>query len=424
MQAVIIAGGLATRLRPLTEKIPKVLLELAGRPFLDHQLEWLARRGVTKVVLCLGHLAEQVQAFAGDGTRWGLELRYSLDGPTQLGTAGAVRLACDRGLLDERFLVTWGDSFLPIDPRGVFERFVRSGLPALMTVYENQGRLDASNAELDGLYARYDKKQGGALGYRAIDYGLLAFERRIFEERVPQGVPFDLAAVCHALSRRAELAGDEAYLRFFEIGSHQGLAEAQAFFEAGGPPKGLVVLDRDGVLDAMIPLPGGAEDSPQSLDQISMLPGAALAVRMLHDAGYTLAIATNQPAAAKGKTPRATLEAVHAKVLDETQALGGRIASSHICWHRHEDGCDCRKPKPGLPLEALARWPNVDRADAWMIGDRATDVAAAQGAGLRTAKLGADAGAEWTGPSLEAFARWLLGRKGLVEPRSPSPSVS
>lgn len=412
LQCVIIAGGLATRLRPLTEKIPKVLLEVGGRPFLDHQLTWLARRGVTDVVLCLGYLGEQVEAFAGDGSRWGLSVRYSHDGATPLGTAGAVRQALDRGLLGPRFLLTWGDSFLPIDPRGVFERFERSGLPALMTVFRNEGRLDQSNATLEGPLARYDKKGGAAKGYRAIDYGLMAFRREVFERLVPPGAPKDLAAVCGALSDAGELAGDEAHLRFFEIGSHAGLAEADAFFSRGGPPRGLLVLDRDGVLDAMIPDGKGGEDSPQHPDQVQILDGAPLALRLLHDAGYTLTLATNQPAAAKGKTPRAQLEAVHARVLELTQAQGGLIASSHICWHRHEDGCACRKPRPGLVLEALAAWPGLDLSDSWMVGDRPTDVQAGKAAGLRTAKLGAEAQADWTGTSLESFARFLLTTRG------------
>ena len=127
MQCVILAGGLATRMRPLTETIPKALLPVAGRPFLDHQLEWLAGHGVSDVVLCVGYRADAIQAHAGDGARYGLHIRYVDEAERLRGTAGALRLALDEGALEESFLVTYGDSFLPIDFEAVFAAFVASG---------------------------------------------------------------------------------------------------------------------------------------------------------------------------------------------------------------------------------------------------------------------------------------------------------
>jgi NDP-sugar pyrophosphorylase family protein len=234
---VILAGGLATRMRPLTEKIPKALLPVAGRPFLDHQLEWLAGHGVSDVVLCVGYRADAIQAHAGDGARYGLRIRYVDEADRLRGTAGALRLALDEGALEESFLVTYGDSFLPIDFAAVFAAFVASGKPALMTVFLNHGRYDTSNAIFEGnLVTLYDKKRETrpATDFAYIDYGLTALSRRVIAEAIPSGAVADLATLFHALSVRGELAGLEIPDRFYEIGSPAGLEDLERWLQRGG----------------------------------------------------------------------------------------------------------------------------------------------------------------------------------------------
>src|SRR6187455_2302673 len=156
MPAVILAGGLATRLRPLTEKIPKALIEVAGHPFLWHQIQLLKSKGIRHIVLSVGYLGEQIQTLYGDGSQLGVRLEYSFDGPVLLGTAGAIRNALI--LLPERFFVLYGDSYLTCDYRAVESSFRESDLPGLMTVYRNDGLFDSSNVEYDGSrILRYDK---------------------------------------------------------------------------------------------------------------------------------------------------------------------------------------------------------------------------------------------------------------------------
>jgi NDP-sugar pyrophosphorylase family protein len=228
MQCLILAGGLATRMRPLTETIPKALIPIAGRPFIDHQLAWLAAHGVTDVVLSVGYLGEALSAHVGDGAAFGLRVRTVDEGPNLRGTAGAVRLAFDQGALEERFLVTYGDSFLPIDFSAVFDAFAASGAPALMTVFRNQGRWDTSNVIFDGrMVSLYDKQRRTrpAEEFAFIDYGLSALERRIVAAEIPAGAKADLADLFHALSQRGELAGYESAERFYEIGSPAGLED-------------------------------------------------------------------------------------------------------------------------------------------------------------------------------------------------------
>ncbi len=221
----ILAGGLATRLRPITEKIPKVLVSVAGRPFLTHQLELLKRQGITRAVLCLGHLGEMVREQFGDGSAHGVRLEYSFDGPVLLGTGGALKQALP--LLGEKFFVLYGDSYLPIDFAPVADCFERSGRLGLMTVYHNEGRYDTSNVVFaDGAIQVYDKKSR-LPEMQHIDYGLSLFRAAALDEYAP-GVKFDLADLMHRLVARRELAGYEVAERFYEIGSHAGLEELEA----------------------------------------------------------------------------------------------------------------------------------------------------------------------------------------------------
>jgi NDP-sugar pyrophosphorylase family protein len=237
VQCLILAGGLATRMRPLTETIPKAMIPVEGRPFIDHQLAWLAAHGVTDVVLSVGYLGAAIEAHVGDGAPHGLRARVVDEGPNLRGTAGAVRLAFDEGVLEERFLLTYGDSFLPIDFAAVFRHFEASGAPALMTVYRNQGRWDTSNVIFDGrMVTLYDKQRQTRPpeDFAFIDYGLSALTRKAVEQGIPAGQKADLADLFHGLSLRGELAGWESPERFYEIGSPTGLTDFSAWVRARG----------------------------------------------------------------------------------------------------------------------------------------------------------------------------------------------
>jgi NDP-sugar pyrophosphorylase family protein len=225
----ILAGGLATRLRPLTEKIPKVLLPVAGKPFLAHQLELLRSQGIRRVVLCLGFLGEMVVKEFGDGRTHDVALDYSFDGPKLLGTGGALRQALPK--LGEKFFVLYGDSYLTTPFAPIAEFFERSGRRGLMTVYRNQGLYDTSNVVFrGGQIVIYDKKVR-LPEMLHIDYGLSLFRASVFEER-PVGEAFDLADVMLQLVAKNDLAGFEVPERFYEIGSHAGLSELEALLAA------------------------------------------------------------------------------------------------------------------------------------------------------------------------------------------------
>jgi len=222
LSVVILAGGLATRLRPITEKIPKSLVEVAGQPFLAHQLALLRNNQVTKVILCVGYLGEMIERAFGDGSEHGVNILYSYDGPELVGTGGAVRKALP--MLPQSFFVLYGDSYLPINYQAVAEAYAGCGRPALMTVFANEDVWDKSNVRFeDGELMLYSKTRHIPEMHH-IDYGLSVCSRGLFENAAGESA-FDLATLFERLSEKRQLAGFEVHQRFYEIGSHQGLQE-------------------------------------------------------------------------------------------------------------------------------------------------------------------------------------------------------
>jgi NDP-sugar pyrophosphorylase family protein len=228
----ILAGGLGTRMGERVREVPKPLLEVAGAPFLDHQLRLLAHHGARRVVLCVGYLGELIERELGS-SRHGIAIAYSYDGPGLDGTLGAIRRA--RPLLGERFLVLYGDTYLRIDYRAVAESWLAGGHPAVMTVLRNEGRWDVSNAVLrDGMVEGYDKANPTP-EMHWIDYGLGGLSDRALA--VAREGERDLSGLYRLLAERGELMGFEATERFYEIGSPAALAETDAFLRGLGTVK-------------------------------------------------------------------------------------------------------------------------------------------------------------------------------------------
>jgi MurNAc alpha-1-phosphate uridylyltransferase len=223
----ILAGGLATRLRPITKTIPKALVDVAGKPFIVRQLGYLRQQGISQVVLCVGYLGDLIRKVVGGGDSFGLEVSYSEDGPTLLGTGGAIKKAVS--LLGDDFFVLYGDSFLPVNFSLVQRAYEASGQPGLMTVLRNQNKWDKSNALfVHGRPLEYNKRAPRAeMDY--IDYGLGVISASALERR-PVDQMFDLADVYQDLSLRGKLAGLEVHERFYEIGSRAGLQETKDYF--------------------------------------------------------------------------------------------------------------------------------------------------------------------------------------------------
>jgi NDP-sugar pyrophosphorylase family protein len=240
MQCVVLAGGLGTRMRRLTEVVPKALIPVLGRPFAERQMDWLAGQGVTDVVYSIGYRGEMIRAALGDGSRWGVAIRYVDEGNELRGTAGALRLAADQGVLDPAFLVLYGDSFLSVDLASVWRAFLGCGRAALMTVFRNDGRWDRSNVIFHGdRVALYDKGASPSDELAFIDYGLSVLSRNTIETCIPPEGVADLAEVFHILSLEGQLGGLEVTEPFYEIGSEDGLRRLEAHLggSATSPPR-------------------------------------------------------------------------------------------------------------------------------------------------------------------------------------------
>jgi NDP-sugar pyrophosphorylase family protein len=230
LPVVILAGGLATRMRPRTENLPKALLPVNGRPFADIQLEWLSSLGVTDVVYSIAHLGDLIREHIGDGERFGLRVQYVPDGEHTLGTGGALRRVIDSGAVPERFGVINGDSFLTLDLPAIESSFAASGCPALMTVMRNRNRWDASNAIYSqGRVVVYDKSRPARWreAMEWIDYGFSVLDRCAITDFVASGQTSDISDILRSLSLAGQLAGFEVDARFYEIGSEQGLRDLE-----------------------------------------------------------------------------------------------------------------------------------------------------------------------------------------------------
>jgi N-acetyl-alpha-D-muramate 1-phosphate uridylyltransferase len=228
----ILAGGRATRLGPLVADRPKAMIAVAGRPFVDHQLALLQRKGVRQVVFCVGHLGDQIEAHVGDGSRYGLAVTYAYDGERLLGTGGAVRRALP--LLGQLFYVVYGDAYLDIDYASVLAHFLARPEPALMTIYHNGRRWDTSNVVFrDGRIVRYDKRRPDP-EMMYIDYGASLY-RAVALERIPPDEPYDLGDLTNELAAQGLLAGYEVTQRFYEVGSVAGIRDTEAYLLSRSP---------------------------------------------------------------------------------------------------------------------------------------------------------------------------------------------
>lgn len=234
MQVVILAGGLGTRLRSVAPDLPKSLVPVAGRPFVEHQFDLLRKNGLQDVLLCVGFHGDRVQKHVGDGSAFGMRVRYSYEDPAQLlGTGGALLNALPH--LREMFFVLYGDSYLPTDYQAVLRAFELSDRPAMMCVYRNEGQWDSSNVKVEGGTVVFYSKAAAVGEANYIDYGLSAYRKSVIQLYAGVTLPLDLGRMQEDLVRRGEVAAFDVKERFYEIGKPEGLAELEALL---GKPRG------------------------------------------------------------------------------------------------------------------------------------------------------------------------------------------
>jgi histidinol-phosphate phosphatase family protein len=368
-QAVILAGGRGTRMRPITNDRPKPMVPILGRPFLEYQIEQLREEGFQRILLLLGYLPQVVKSHFGDGRRWGVRIEYSVTEPDQLTSS---RVVAARDMIDPCFLLMYCDNYWPMQMSRLWTRFREAAKPALITVYGNKDGYSRGGVLLDeGHHVRIFDRLRVAPGLREVEISyaivtdialeLLPHEDMLFEE-----------AIYTPLAQQGRLAAYVTDHRYYSVGSLHRLPVTEAFFRRVPT----VILDRDGVLNVKPP----RAQYVRSWNEWQWLPGALRALRLLHEAGYRTIIASNQPGIGRGLMSGADLEAIHSRMKEDVVQAGGQIDAIYYCPHDWEAGCGCRKPKPGLLYQAQ-RELHLDLTRTPFVGDDERDAAAAAAAG-------------------------------------------
>jgi histidinol-phosphate phosphatase family protein len=368
-QAVILAGGRGERLRPWTDIQPKPMLEIHGKPFLEYQLELLRDQGITRVLLLLGYLAETVQDYFGNGSRWGLKIEYSVT-PVEDNTGRRLKHALP--LLDDCFLLLYCDNYWPMRLDKMWQHFLQTGARALLTVYANHDAYTRDTLQVDneGFIAVYDKlRQAPGLKGTEISYGI--FPKELVASLPDENVSFE-ETLYPVLARHHQLAAFVTHHRYYSVGSAQRLPLTEAFLAR----RQAIILDRDGVLNRKAP----RAEYVRRWDEFNWLPGAKDSLQKLRRAGYRVIVVSNQAGIARGAMTEADLLDIHRCMVREVSQSGGHIDAIYYCPHNWDDGCDCRKPKPGMLFQAQRDF-NLDLSRTPFVGDDERDGQAADAAG-------------------------------------------
>jgi D-glycero-D-manno-heptose 1,7-bisphosphate phosphatase len=365
----VLAGGRGERLRPLTDTIPKPMIEFHGRPFLEYLIEMLREQGFEEVLLLLGYLPEPIQAYFGDGSRFGIRIEYAVTKPDDL-TAARVLDARDR--LDPTFLMLYCDNYWPLQMDRLWARYEEAAAPALVTIYRNADGYSRDNVRVDddGFITEYDRSRTSP-GLRGVEIGYAILQRDLLD-RLPDGSSQIEEGLYPALAREHRLAAFVTDHRYYSVGSLERLPVTERFLAR----KPTVFLDRDGVLNRRPPVAGYVRRP----DDVEWLPGALDAVRRLTDAGVRLIVISNQAGVARGAMTAADLAAVEESMQADVTAAGGRIDCFIYCPHGWDEDCECRKPRPGMLYQAQRQF-DLDLTRTPFIGDDERDGQAADAAG-------------------------------------------
>lgn len=393
-QAAVLAGGYGRRMLPLTASLPKPMIPVAGTPFAERLSRWLRGWGVERVLWLGGWHAEALVSHFGDGSRFGMEMEYSISPPT---TETARRLRRAASMLDRQFLVLYGDNYCPIDLKQAEAAWLASHLPAQMTVYDNRDGYSRANVACDehGLVREYDPARSAA-GLTGVDIGYLFLDRHALELTGDGNLGLN-QALYPELVRRRMLGAFLTRHRYYGPANPRRLEETERFF-AQAPT---VLVDRDGVLNRKRP----RAEYVRSWAEWEWLPGALEALRAFHAAGWRVVVITNQAGVARGALTRPELDAIHERMRAEAAQAGGRIEAVYACTHGWDEGCECRKPSPGMIFQAQRDW-TLDLSRTWLLGDDDRDEEAAARAGCRFVRIGDGA------PLLTAAAQLLAGESG------------
>ncbi|WP_411678490.1 HAD-IIIA family hydrolase [Caproicibacter sp.] len=370
-QAVILAGGYGTRMKPFTDTNPKPMYPFEGKPFLEYLVEQVRGFGIREIVLLLGYLPEKIMDYFGDGSKWGVNIRYSVT-PVEYETG--LRLKGAEQLFADDFLLMYCDNYCPIDFERLCEEYRQSGALLEFTAYKNLDGYTKNNLKVadNGLVEVYDKKRV-TQGLQGVDIGYAIVNKSVLRLMPDENVNFE-AAVYPQLVEQKKMYAMVTEHRYYSIGSWARIELTKEFFS----PRKFVFLDRDGTLNVRPPRACYIEKP----EDFVWLDGAVEAIRLLKDNGYKILLVSNQPGIARGNLTEETLATIHEKMQNDLKQVGAQIDRIYYCPHNWDDGCSCRKPKPGMFFQAQKDY-SLDLTKCTMIGDDERDVEAGRAAGCR-----------------------------------------
>ncbi len=377
-QAVILAGGRGTRLRPLTDSMPKAMIPFCQKPFLEYLLEHLKEQGFESVLLLLGYLPEVIQNHFGDGSALGIRIDYSVT-DTENETGRRIKLAEEK--LEPYFFLMYCDNYWPMRTTDMWNHFIKTDALAQITVYTNKDNYSRSNVlvDNDGMVVCYDKTRS-ADNLQGVEIGFAIVRKDVLELLPDENVNFE-KIIYPLLARRRQLSAYLTDHRYYSVGSYERLHLTELFLERHPA----IILDRDGVLNEKPP----KANYVRSWDDFKWLGGAREALRILKNLGYTIIVVSNQAGIARGAMTEKDLADIHRQMKKELASDGAGVDAIYYCPHGWDDGCECRKPKAGMLFQAQRDF-NLDLSRTYFIGDDVRDEQAAKLAGCKSLMVGED----------------------------------
>jgi len=371
-QAVILAGGIGARLRPLTDKTPKPMILVNNRPFLEYLIELLKERGITEVILLLGYLPEKIVNHFGDGSNLGIKIKYSI-GEVTFETGKRIKNAEKR--LDKHFLLMYCDNYVPIKLKELAEFHAKQKTLATVTVYTNKDGIRKNNiyVDKDGFVVRYDRSRKNP-NLNGVEIGFFIIDKKIVNKMPNDNFSFEDIIIPKLIEQR-QLSGFKVDHRYYSIGSIERIHLTEQFLK----PKKVIFLDRDGVINKKPP----KAEYVKSWNEFEFLPGAIEALGLLTQNGYQTFILTNQAGIARGAMSESDLNDIHEHMKQILEKYNAKINGIYYCPHGWNEECECRKPKPGMFFQA-AREHNLDLSKTIFIGDDERDLQAGNAAGCKT----------------------------------------
>lgn len=367
-QAVILAGGRGTRLKPLTDTRPKPMIEFHGKPFLGYLIELLREQGFERILLLLGYLPAVIQDYCGTGRRWGVHVDYAVS-PVDDDTGRRLKRAAAR--LDPIFCFLYGDNYWPMPFDRMWQRYCAADAEGLLTIYGNADGYSRDNVRIDaeGWIIQYDKDRR-AQGLKGVDIGFGIFRREALDLLPEDNISFERVLYPTLADHRQLLAFVTAH-RYYTLSSFDRLPLTERFLAR----RPAIILDRDGVLNRKPP----RAEYIRSWNDWEWLPGAQEALRLLREAGFQVIVVSNQAGIARGAMTEHDVIQIHQRFREDTEVAGGRIDGIYYCPHGWDEGCACRKPKPGMLVQAQRDF-QLDLSRTYFIGDDARDGQAAEAA--------------------------------------------